>query len=373
VRFGRIGSLVIAGALLAACTGSGADESVSTTTTQPSVDPLPAFRKLPRPPTLQVRNRRYAIAGGHLVALGGYLWSRRESRPAGNEAIYSMRTNRWRKLDVPWKDPLDGASAVWTGRELIVVGTPCGEAYGNEDTDPYCRDRKTVAFSYRPDTDEWERLAPPPRPSARINRPLAVTGVGWTGKEAVFRASFGWGLEHWVYDRRSDEWKSPGPASSLGIEDSVCVAGGRRLVVRKHPPPPGVDIAEIVCEGDAIVAYPSMQLVTPTDGVLRLDPATGQWRELPPIPLAFIRASVAHRDGTTVLWPIERDRHYWLLPDGASTWIPVEKPTAIDVTVESDGRFALVQGGEVDDELSLVDLLGYAREQGVEGVPVPPG
>jgi hypothetical protein len=147
----------------------------------------------------------------------------------------------------------------------------------------------------------------------------------------------------------------------------MCVADGRRVVVQKAPPPSGVESAEIVCEGDAIVAYPSMQLVPSTE-ILRLDPASEQWQALPPIPIAFIRASVAHRDGTLVLWPIERDRSYWLLPDGAREWIPVEKPTDIDMKVGNDSRFALVQEGEVDDALSLVDLLGYARDQGGFGI-----
>jgi hypothetical protein len=332
---------------------------------------LPTFRKLPHPPTLKVRNRRYTIAGEHLVALGGYLWSPSESRPAGNEAIYSMRTDRWRELDVPWKDPLDRPGTVWTGRELIVVGTPCGEAYGDEDTAPYCGDRVTRALSYRPDTDEWQELRRPPQPSSRpFRQPPAIHGVGWTGREAVFRATFGTGEDSWTYDPRSDAWKNLGPVSFPGTEQRMCVADGRRVVVQKAPPPSGVESAEIVCEGNAIVAYPSMQLVPQTE-ILRLDPASEQWHALAPIPIAFIRASVARRDHTTVLWPIERDRSYWLLPDGASTWIPVEKPTDIDVTVENNSRFALVQEGEVDDALSLVDLLGYARDQGVSGIGGP--
>jgi hypothetical protein len=352
-----------------------------------------------------VSNRQHAFAGDVIVALGGLSGSTSRVGPAGHEAVYSIRANRWRALDGPWRDPLDWPGAVWTGKSLIVVGTPCDEDYGDEDTDPYCGDRAIRAWSYRPGLGEWRPLARPPRPSpGPSTQPHVVEGLGWTGRDAVFRVGVGLGSDYWTYAPDTGDWTIIGTAKGPAREpvalpggERVCVAGGEIFRVTHAPaldraggtlstarydrdrrawrplpdhPAPGsgnttFDIMSTMsCAGDAIVAFPGFQRVQRTSGILRLDPASGRWLELTPIPLAFLFAGVGRAEDTTILWPIERDRHYWLLRDGSTTWVPVEKPTTVDTGAESDGRRILVESGESGDVVTYVDLLGYAREQG---------
>jgi hypothetical protein len=207
---------------LAACTGRGTSESQAPVTARSEA--LPAVRRLPPPPTASVREHTVALAGDHVLLLGGRGFPPGSAPPRPDDAVYSIATNRWRKLDSPFDDPLDEPGAVWTGTRVIVVGTPCDEEYGAEDTDPYCEDRVTRAVSYAPAADRWQHLAAPPELPDTVRQPPHVEGLGWTGRYALFRAITATGSYYWLYDGRTDGWDEIARVAASRY-DPLCVAG----------------------------------------------------------------------------------------------------------------------------------------------------
>lgn len=74
-------------------------------------------------------------------------------------AVYNPATNTWRKLP---RSPLHGSQAplgAWTGRELIVVVGGDNPATGKPWPASLAR-----AAAYNPTTNHWRRIAPPPSP-----------------------------------------------------------------------------------------------------------------------------------------------------------------------------------------------------------------
>jgi hypothetical protein len=130
----------------------------------------------------------------------------------GRAAAYNPRTDTWRRI-APLPAPRTGADAVWTGRELLVVGGT-----------------SRVGFAYDPATNRWRRL--PATDSPRIG-----TAAVWTGKQLLL-----WGgskrggslvppRNGLAYDPRTNRW-SPLPRAPLrGRLDPTAVWTGRSLLV----------------------------------------------------------------------------------------------------------------------------------------------
>jgi hypothetical protein len=149
----------------------------------------------------------------------------------------------WRTLPSAPVRAEAGVTSVWTGDEMIVVGThpgPDGTFIGTTD----------LAAAYDPVTRAWRRLPTPPKTENYCHR-----GAVWTGREMLF-----WGSGLLGFDPLNDRWQRlPQPPAGMGI----AVWTGHELIGWGGG-----------CCGDAS-----------SDGAA-YSPATGAWRKLAPSPLA---------------------------------------------------------------------------------------
>jgi hypothetical protein len=176
------------------------------------------WRPLARSPLAGSQHPIGAWTGRELLVLvGGFdpdgkPWPARLARAAA----YNPATDSWRRI-APLPEPRSGASAVWDGRELLVVG---GSAAGS--TLP------RVGFAYNPATNRWRRL--PAMESGRWN-----FAAVWTGKRLLLwggQGARGTIPSHGLaYDPRANRW-SPLPQAPLkGRVDPAAVWTGTKLIV----------------------------------------------------------------------------------------------------------------------------------------------
>jgi hypothetical protein len=164
-----------------------------------------------------------AWTGRELIVFVGGLDPEGRPWPArlARAAAYNPATDTWRRI-VPLPAPRGGADAVWTGRELLVVG---GTA--------------RVGFAYNPNTNRWRRL--PPMESKRIG-PAAI----WTGTRLLV-----WGgttrpgslvppRHGLAYSPNTNLWTPLTRAPVSGRLEPVAVWTGRSLIVWGGTQPLGV-------------------------------------------------------------------------------------------------------------------------------------
>lgn len=157
-----------------------------------------------------------------------------ENTPGGEPgSAFDPATSAWRTLPEGPKPAAFGASATWTGDELIVWG---GQ-------------RSTSAAAYSPSTNSWRQLSDAPISSE-------FTTAVWTGTTMLVTSASGIA----AYDPTTDQWTSPTqPSDDLGRLRTVVWTGAELIV---WP----TDVARTVSEG---VAF---------------NPDTGTWRTLPEPP-----------------------------------------------------------------------------------------
>jgi len=142
----------------------------------------------------------------------GKPWPARLARAAA----YNPATNTWRRI-APLPAPRGGASAVWDGREILVVGGAAG------------RTAARAGFAYDPATNRWRRLAP--MESGRIGAAAVWTGsrlLLWGGTTrpggtAVPRHGL-------AYDPRTNGWSPLPQAPLVGRQQPTAVWTGRSLI-----------------------------------------------------------------------------------------------------------------------------------------------
>jgi spore germination protein GerM len=196
------------------------------------------WRRLPRSPVASAATVTWT--GRELVG-----WSR------SGGAAYRPATGRWRALPPA---PFLGASA-WTGRELIAVSGSLAAAYRPADgwralpQLPEARqgasavwdghellviggdDAPAIGLAYDPRANSWHRLAP-------MDSGRARSAVVWTGRRLLLwggetgsPGAFGTPPHGLAYDPRADRW-SPLPQAPLqGRLDPVAAWTGRSLIV----------------------------------------------------------------------------------------------------------------------------------------------
>jgi hypothetical protein len=167
-----------------------------------------------------------AWTGRELIVLVGRLdpngkpWPRRLARAAA----YDPARNTWRRI-APLPSARDGATAVWDGRELLVVG---GLGPGTH-----------ASFAFDPKTNRWRRLAP--MPSGRVGFATVWTGrrlLVWGGTtRAGSLATPRTGL---ALDPRANRWSIIPPAPVRGRLGPAAVWTGRSLVVWSGTSPFGI-------------------------------------------------------------------------------------------------------------------------------------
>ncbi|MGH9278777.1 MAG: hypothetical protein ACRD12_11835, partial [Acidimicrobiales bacterium] len=149
-------------------------------------------------------------------------------------AAYNPTTNTWRRVpDAPGGMPLF-ADAVWTGDEMIIVGT----VGGSGNSMPVWQVLALAPNS--PAGGGWRTVPPPPLPVR--GSPVVV----WTGTELVVAGGLvgggAWTSDGAAYDPRTNEWRAlPGaPVGFAGAQRSAePVAGGRIVVLSTATDDPG--------------------------------------------------------------------------------------------------------------------------------------
>ncbi len=277
-RVGRLG-LVAGVALIAFLVGGalagpqGSERTVIGRPARPAVpthppDAIPAGWTWKPTGPLPGRHGHVAVwTGSEIVLWGG---ERPGRAPQG--AAYDPHRDVWRRIARSPLENRSGAAAAWSGSEVLVWGGINGGGPLDDGA------------AYDPAADRWRPLAPSPL-SGRV--PLASA---WTGRELVVMGSRGYGRtlganDAAAYDPASDSWRMLGWVP-VTINEGTGVWTGRELVVygglldrSRRPKTPGDQAV-----GSA------------------LDPASGQWRELPPAPLSSQGIALAWDGERVVAW-----------------------------------------------------------------------
>jgi len=140
-------------------------------------------------------------------------------------AAYTPATDSWQQLP---RSPLEGrrTSGVWTGREMIVAG---GAGRG---PDPKVAEETVLAdaAAYHPATRTWRQLAPMPEPRAGATATWTgteVVVVGGYGPTGSMRQLYSDGV---AYNPSTNRWRHL-PAMQVGRVNHTAVWTGRELLV----------------------------------------------------------------------------------------------------------------------------------------------
>lgn len=217
-----------------------------------ALDPVAGeWRTIGRSP-LSPRTRQSAVwTGRRMIVWGGF-----DSFESGTEfrdgATYDPKTDSWKLIA---KAPIAGRyghGAIWTGREMIIVG-------GSDESEVDGRGKPVAALrtaaAYDPDRDRWRLL---PRTPTRFALGQAAA---WTGKELVV-----WdGSVGAVYNARRDRWRALPLAPVRERREFAFAWSGAKLYVWGGRP--------VTCGHCALA-----------DGAA-YDPRTNRWARLPTGPL----------------------------------------------------------------------------------------
>jgi hypothetical protein len=158
------------------------------------------WRVLPQSP-VSWRSPTVIVWTGREVIFWGEEFRSAETTRQG--AAYNPETNAWRRLaDAPVG--LNLGNGVWTGTELIVIGS---DLDGNN-----VAQTPTQMLRYDPDADEWT-VGPPPPVSAQSSHAV------WNGELVVWDYL----LAAVRYDREANEWRPLPPAP---LDDVECYVDG---------------------------------------------------------------------------------------------------------------------------------------------------
>jgi hypothetical protein len=161
------------------------------------------WRALAQAPLQGSQHPLGAWTGRELVVLSGT-----------HAAAYNPNTNAWRRI-APLPAQRDGATAVWDGTEVLVVGGT-----------------SAVGFAYDPASNRWRRL--PAMESSRFG-----AAAVWSGKQLLMwggSETYGGGEpvippHGLAYDPRANRWSPLPQAPLLGRLDPTGVWTGRALIV----------------------------------------------------------------------------------------------------------------------------------------------
>jgi spore germination protein GerM/N-acetylneuraminic acid mutarotase len=147
----------------------------------------------------------------------GHPWPARLARAAA----YNPSRNTWRRI-APLPEPRNGASAVWDGREVLVIG--------GAGAHPPAAAR--VGLAYNPATNRWRRL--PAMESGRFDAAAVWTGrqlLVWGGSQRSGAAAPAIPPHGLAYDPRTDRWSPLPQAPLLGRLGPTAVWTGREMIV----------------------------------------------------------------------------------------------------------------------------------------------
>jgi N-acetylneuraminic acid mutarotase len=306
-----------------------------------------AWRQLPPAPLTPRTGAAATWTGRELIVWGGYDRSDGKSESlhaAADGAAYDPARGTWRRLPPAPLSALADATAMWTGREVLVVGS-------NPAVKPDRGQGHTDGAAYDPARDTWRRLAPAPRPHGNV---LHAQHAVWAGtrllvwsdweqyeelpSEAGTRSfSHMPGVDAWAYDPATDRWEvlppAPGQPAMAGAVllwtgQEILSFGGRPY----HGPPvlhaPAarydpegnrwrhladgpLDTAAVptaLWTGASLLVWNSMSQRRGTDTAYEpgdaaaWDPHDNQWARLPRSPLAGTHAVTAWTGKFLLVW-----------------------------------------------------------------------
>ncbi len=175
------------------------------------------FRNLARSPLAASQRPLGAWTGRELILFVSGYDPDGKPYPASlaRAAAYDPATNTWRRIvPLPETGLRFSGSAVWDGREVLVVGAGQNA-------------RSALAFT--PATNHWRRLAP--LPSGRVGASAVWTGKRlfvWDGQNIGASRNLNDGL---AYDPRSDRWASIPQAPFPARSGSIVAWTGHALIV----------------------------------------------------------------------------------------------------------------------------------------------
>jgi hypothetical protein len=379
-----------------ACDGSGS----SAPSPRPRRD-LPAFEQLAQP--RDRHNADFAVAGGDVLATGGYSFTTEFDRVVDGARLHRAGTRGWVKSDPPFSGPLSKGGAVWTGRRLIVASQMCPGRHRQDptgDSQIVCRGNFEAA-ALDPASSKWQKLEPPPRRSTDLGVDIQTRGAGWTGRHAVFTfGEFFSGRVHAaLFDPVNDTWQTLESVVTVepAIEQNapgptVCVGQGsilRLTLTERGTPVPGWRLVTEVwsvrerrwerlaqeldfdtpegapfhprfsCESETEALVVSLSREGGGTTLHRFGGADVGWQQLPALPSASPGAALLQSGDEVAVWPeTYADSRYYLLEPGGTGWRTVPKP--------EDGYRMDVSGTHIaiGDErvIYVVDPFAYARE-----------
>jgi hypothetical protein len=142
-------------------------------------------------------------------------------------AMYEPAMGTWRTLPSdPIGPALSGASGVWTGEELVIVGVACDNRATENDELPRCFPGSVATIAYDVQAESWHRLPDPDIELPEGNEGSLGGAIGFDGRRAIF--DFGDAL--WTFDPRRSEWaaldRAPGDPTVLCLAGEVLVSAG---------------------------------------------------------------------------------------------------------------------------------------------------
>jgi hypothetical protein len=230
------------------------------------------WRSIADPPT--VPDRYLVWTGEELIS-----WSSGQA--------YDPARDRWRSIPPAPVTAAPETRAVWTGRELVVLGA-IAECPPNAD----CSTLPNAAAAYDPKTDTWRRLPDLPR------APEGGVSVAWNGVAVVVAWATCCGGATFAYSPEADTWReiaAPPPEVAngeiartgrglvgVGMGSGLWIGAfqlrdGWRPIVEKRP-------VVYVCQVRATVV-PGGEFVTCPQPALYLDLQKRVWHSLPQPPV----------------------------------------------------------------------------------------
>ncbi len=314
-------------------------------------------------------------AGKHVIVYGGYRIGGSQEAPRGDGADYDIVRGEWRQMPpAPFDRPLHLAAGVWTGSEVVVVGTPCGATSTDQEL-AKCATGGITAAAYSPRAGTWRKLPPPDvpvHPSFGLGAPFTGVGIGWSGGKAIFETDI---LDpQWRFlavDPTSGHWQQilaiagatttdvvggklvavelseaasngvfvPNP---LGVAqplrtstwDAASASWGQPVSTPK-PASTGATSERVIGAADQLAYFP---IKGPPDGLglgaLWYESGPQRWSELPAFGVAnrYDLGSIAEVRGTKVVSvgpPYgAKTGSFFVLPAGGSAWVERSSPVA---------------------------------------------
>ncbi len=185
------------------------------------------WRALPPSPLAPSQAPAAAWDGHELIVVVGPLDPDGRPWPAGlaRAAAYDPATRVWRRIAPP-PAPRSGASAIWDGREVLLVGGTAAPLAGRAPAPA------RVGFAYAPASNRWRRL--PAMGAGRVGAAMVWTGrrlLVWGGSSTAGAGAPVTPNRGLAYDPGADRWSSLPATPLLGRLDPIAVWTGRSMVV----------------------------------------------------------------------------------------------------------------------------------------------